>query len=44
MMKEYTEIVGLKEILVSILKKKICGVEKMHGADLNQGPPACTIT
>ena len=37
MMKEYTEIV---EIFDSVLKKKYCGAENMHGADLNRGPPA----
>ena len=43
MMNVHTEIVGLKELLVSVLKKKICEVEKIHGADLSQGPPISTI-
>ena len=42
-MKGYTEIVGLNKIFGLSFEEKICGIEKMHGADLSQGPPTCTI-
>ena len=42
MIKVYTEIVELKRIF-GLSFKKICGVEKMHGEELNQGHSACTI-
>ena len=41
--KEFTEMVGLREFLVSVLNTKCVELKKMHGVDLNQGDPACTI-
>ena len=44
MIKEYTEILGVKRIFVLILNKNLCRVEKMQGVDLNLEPLELTVT